>query len=88
MIKFNSVERSNDTMGQLDDLKKHTEKLIDKMESDSDDSRSQSFLEEFWKTRRDLEDARDATYGDEKSSFSKLLDLLNRRGKENDMEPY
>ena len=75
-------------MGQIDDLKRHTEKLIDEMESGSDKSRSQSFLEEFWKTRRDLEDARDASNGNEKNSLSKLLDLLNRKGKENDMEPY
>ena len=75
-------------MGQIDDLKRHTEKLIDEMESGSDKSRSQSFLEVFWKTRRDLEDAIDSTFGKEKSSLSKLLDLLNREGKENDMEPY
>lgn len=75
-------------MAHLDHLQKHTKKLIDKMESDSDSSRSQSFLEEFWKTRRDLEDAKDATYGTEKRALSRLLDLLNRKGEENDMEPY
>ena len=75
-------------MGNLDDLKRHTNNLIDEMESGSDESRSQSFLEDFWKTRRDLEDAIDSTFGKEKSSLSKLLDLLNRKGKENDMEPY
>ena len=75
-------------MGDFDDLKKHTLELIDEMESDSDKSRSQSFLEEFWKTRDKLQDAKDSTYGKEKTSFSKLLDLLNRKGVENDMEPY
>jgi hypothetical protein len=75
-------------MGQLEDLKVRTEKLIDEMESDTEQSRSQSFLEEFWQTRGELEDARDYTYGDEKKSISRLLDLLNRKGEENDMEPY
>jgi hypothetical protein len=34
-------------MGDFDDLKKYTLELIDEMESDSDKSRSQSFLEDF-----------------------------------------
>lgn len=75
-------------MGDFDDLKKYTLELIDEMESDSDKSRSQSFLEDFWKTREKLQDAKDFTSGEEKNSFSKLLDLLNRKGEENDMEPY
>lgn len=75
-------------MGQFDELKKQTEKLIDEMESDSDHSRSQTFLEEFWKARRDLEDAINASFGNEETSLKKLLGLLNRKGKENDMEPY
>lgn len=75
-------------MEDIDDLKKYTLELIDEMESDSDKSRSQSFLEEFWKTRDKLQDAKDSTYGEEKTTFIKLLDLLNRKGEENDMEPY
>ncbi|MDT0688757.1 hypothetical protein RM549_03120 [Salegentibacter sp. F188] len=75
-------------MGQLDDLKKHTNKLIDEVESDTDHSRSQSFLEDFWATREKLQEARDTTYGEEKSSFSELLNLLNRNAEENDLEPY
>lgn len=75
-------------MANLNNLKKHTLKLIDEMESDSDRSRSQSFLEDFWKTREKLQEGRDFSYGEEKRTFSKLLDLLNREGEENDMEPY
>ncbi|WP_289023058.1 hypothetical protein [uncultured Salegentibacter sp.] len=75
-------------MGDLDNLKKHTLQLIDEMESDSDKSRSQSFLEDFWKTREKLQEGRDFSYGEEKSSYSELLDLLNRKGEENDIESY
>ena len=75
-------------MGDFDDLKKHTLELIDEMESDSDKSRSQSFLEDFWKTREKLQEGKDSSYGEEKESYRKLLDLLNRKGEENDMEPY
>ncbi len=75
-------------MGHIDDLKKRVQNLIEEMEDDTEHSRSQSFLEEFWELRRELEDARDATNGNEKNSLSKLLDLLNRKGKENDLEPY
>ena len=75
-------------MGQLDDLRKHTNKLIDEMESDTEHSRSQSFLEDFWTTRERLQEARDTTYGEEKSSLNELLNLLNRKAEENDMEPY
>lgn len=75
-------------MGHLDDLKKRVQRLINEMEDDTDNSRSQSFLEDFWKTRRDLEDTRDATYGNEKNFFNELLNLLNLKGEEHDMEPY
>ena len=75
-------------MGQLEDLKLQSQKLIDEMESDSDRSRSQSFMEEFWTMREKLQEARDVSYGEEKRPYSKLLDLLNRKGEENDMEPY
>ena len=75
-------------MRQLEDLRVQTQRLIDEMESDSDLSRSQSFLEDFWKTREKLQEGRDFSYGEEKSSYSELLDLLNRKGEENDIEPY
>lgn len=75
-------------MGYLDDLEKSIDKMISEMESDSDNSRSQSFLEKFWEKRSSLEDAISSSYGKEKSVFSKLLDTFNRKGKENDMEPY
>lgn len=74
-------------MGHIDGLKKRVQILIDEMEDDTEHSRSQSFLEEFWEVRRELEDARYLNDGKEKE-YSKLLDLLNRKGKENDMEPY
>ena len=37
--------------------------------------------------REKLQEARDVSYGEEKRSYSKPLDLLNRKGEENDMEP-
>lgn len=74
-------------MGHIDDLRTHVQRLINEMEDDTDNSRSQSFLEEFWQLRRELEDARDMSDGKEKE-YSKLLDLLNRKGRENDLEPY
>lgn len=75
-------------MGFLDDLIKSTSKMIDEMDSGSDNSRSQSFLDKFWDKRNELQDAKDSTNGNEKSSISKLLDLFNSKGKDNDMEPY
>lgn len=75
-------------MGQYDELKRRTQNLIDEMEDDTEHSRSQSFLEDFWEARRELEDAIYTTDGKEKESLSNLLDLLNRKGKENDLEPY
>ena len=75
-------------MGFLDDLMKSANKMIDEMDSGSDNSRGQSFLEKFWDKRNELQDAKDSSYGDEKSSISKLLDLFNRKGKDNDMEPW
>jgi hypothetical protein len=75
-------------MGFLNNLKKSTNKMIEEMESDSDNSRSQSFLEKFWDKRTELQDAKDSSYGNEKSDIGKLLDLLNRKAKENDMENY
>jgi hypothetical protein len=74
-------------MGFLDDLKNSTNKMIDEMDSGSDNSRSQSFLEKFWDKRNELQDAKDSSFGNEKSNISKLLDLFNRKGKDNDMEP-
>ncbi|WP_271423595.1 hypothetical protein [Aequorivita sinensis] len=62
--------------------------MIDKMESGSDHSRTQEFLEQFWDKRTEIEDARDSSFGRDKSTLSKLLDLFNRKGDENDMEPY
>lgn len=74
-------------MGHFEELKCRTQILIDEMEDDTEHSRSQSFLEEFLDTRRKLEDASSLNDGKEKE-YSKLLDHLNRKGKENDMEPY
>lgn len=74
-------------MGYTDDLRKRVQNLINEMEDDTDNSRSQSFLEEFWQLRKELEDARYISDGKEKE-YSKLLDLLNRKGSENDLEPY
>ena len=75
-------------MGDVDDLKIHVQNLIEEMEDDTDHSRSQSFLEEFWDLRRELEDARSTPDDEEKEAISKLLNLLNRKGKEYDLEPY
>jgi len=75
-------------MGHIDDLSKRVQNLIDEMEDDTDHSRSQSFLEEFWEVRRELEDARYTPAEEEKETISKLLDLLTRKGKEYDLEPY
>jgi hypothetical protein len=75
-------------MGFLDDLIKSTNKMIDEIDTDSDKSRSQLFLEKFWDKRNELQDAKDSSYGKEKKTISKLLDLFNRKGKDNDMEPY
>jgi hypothetical protein len=72
-------------MGLLD---KKVNTMITEMESDTDHSRSQEFLEEFWALRSELEDAEENHFGNEKDSIGKLLDLLNRKGKDNDMEPY
>ena len=75
-------------MGDVDDLKMRVRNLIDEMEDDTDHSRSQSFLEEFWELRRELEDARSTPDDEEKETISILLALLNRKGKEYDLEPY
>ncbi|MGV8816022.1 MAG: hypothetical protein ACOH2D_18135 [Gelidibacter sp.] len=75
-------------MGFFDDLLKSTNKMIEEMDSGSDKSRSQSFLEKFWNKRNELQDAKDSSYGKEKSILGKLLDSLNRTGKNNDMEPW
>lgn len=75
-------------MGLLKDLEKKVNTMIDEMESDSDYSRSQEFLEEFWNLRNELQDAKDSSFGNDKNKISKLLDLLNRKGEENDMESY
>ncbi|MBG25782.1 MULTISPECIES: hypothetical protein [Croceibacter] len=75
-------------MGWLEELTKSINNMVDEMESDTDKSRSQGFLENFWKKREELNDAKDFSYGKEKSTIQKLLNLLNRKGKENDMEPF
>ena len=75
-------------MGLLNDLEKKVNTMIDEMESDSDNSRSQKFLEKFWDLRNELQDEKDSSFGKEKNKISKLLDLLNRKGKQNDMESW
>lgn len=75
-------------MGFLEELRESTNKMIEEMESDSDYSRSQEFLEKFWEKRDELQDALDSSFGDEKNSINELLNLLNRKGKENDMESW
>ena len=75
-------------MEYVDDLKMRVQNLIEEMEDDTDHSRSQSFLEEFWELRRELEDARSTPDEEEKEIISKLLAFLNRKGKEYDLEPY
>ena len=73
-------------MGLLDDLKRKVNIMIDEMESDSDYSRTQEFLEKFWDLSNLLQDEKDISFGKEKKKISKLLDLINKKGKENDME--
>ena len=73
-------------MGLLDDLKRKVNIMIDEMESDSDYSRTPEFLEKFWDLRNLLQDEKDISFGKEKKKISKLLDLINKKGKENDME--
>ena len=63
-------------MGHIDDLKKRTNKLIDEMEYDTDHSRSQSFFRGFLDYQGKITRGKDASYGEEKNSFSKLLELL------------
>lgn len=75
-------------MGDFENFERHTLELIDEMEADTDRSRGQTFLEDFWKTREKLQEGRGFSYGEEKNSYGKLLVLLNRKGEENDMEPY
>lgn len=75
-------------MGIINDLEKKVNTMIDEMEFDSDFSRSQEFLEKFWDLRSELQDEKDCHFGNEKNKISKLLNLLNRKGEENDMEPY
>ena len=75
-------------MRDIDVLKMRVQNLIEEMEDDTEHSRSQSFLEEFWELRRELEDAGSTPDNEEKEAISKLLNLLNRKGKEYDLEPY
>jgi len=75
-------------MGLLNELEKKVNTMIDEMESDSDFSRSQEFLKKFWDLRTELQNEQDTNFGNEKNKINKLLDLLNRKGIENDMEPY
>ncbi len=75
-------------MGWIKELVNNTFSNIDEMESNSDFSRSQEFLEIFWKNRSELEDAKDSTYGEEKSILETILELFNRKGKDNDMESW
>ena len=74
-------------MGIWDDLIKKTHELIDEMESDSDESREQSFLEKIWEHRRELEDAKSNPQQDDET-MSDLLDLFNRKIKGNDIESW
>ncbi|MDN3494208.1 hypothetical protein [Winogradskyella bathintestinalis] len=75
-------------MGILIVLENKVDTMIDEMESDSDYSRSQKFLEEFWDLRNELQEEKDSNFGNDKKRINKLLDLLNRKGKENDMENW
>lgn len=75
-------------MGYFDDLIESTNNMIDEMESDSDRSRSQSFVEEFWEKRRELEDAVHTANEEDKEAMENLLNLFNRKGEEYDLEPY
>lgn len=74
-------------MGLLENLRKRVNTMIDEMESDTDYSRSQEFLQEYWNLKDELQESKDNTYGGEKSEINDLLDLLNSKGKENDIEP-
>jgi hypothetical protein len=75
-------------MSLLNDLTIRTNKLIDELEDDTDESKTQEFVENFWKLRDALQDAKDSSFGKEKSTIEELLKLLNRKGKENDLKPY
>ena len=75
-------------MGLSNDLEKKVNTMIDEIESDTDFSRSQEFLENFWDLRNDLQEHKDCSFGKEKNMIGDLLDLLNRKGEENDMETY
>lgn len=82
------MQENKKNMTLLNDLENKVNTMIDEMESDSDFSRSQEFLENFWDLRAELEDEKNSNFGNLKNNISKLLDLLNRKGIENDMEPY
>ena len=73
-------------MGFFDDIIKETKKTIDDVEYSDD--RDQDLLDRFTKNRRDLEDARDGAHGKDKNILESLLNLFNRKGKENDMENW
>ncbi|MDO6598467.1 hypothetical protein Q4512_16225 [Oceanihabitans sp. 2_MG-2023] len=73
-------------MGFFEDLIDRTKKTIDEIEYSED--REQSLLDKFWSNRKDLEEGIDSAFGQEKNKLSSLLELLNRKGKENDMEPW
>lgn len=73
-------------MGFLDDLIIRTKKTMDDVEYSEE--RDQNLLDKFWSNRKDLEEAKDSSFGEEKNIISNLLDLYNRKGKENDMESW
>ncbi|MBL7472049.1 hypothetical protein [Robertkochia sediminum] len=76
-------------MRSIEELRESVFKMIGEMESDTDYSRSQEFLEEFWKKRNELYDEKYGSYGEEeKGVISDLINLLNRKGEENDMESW
>ena len=75
-------------MGLIDDLRQEVNTMIDEMESDSINSRSQEFLNEFWALRNKIQDAIDITHEKEENDLIELLELLNRKGYDNDMENW
>ncbi|MCD8438295.1 hypothetical protein LNI95_11535 [Tenacibaculum dicentrarchi] len=73
-------------MGFFDDIISRTRKTIDEVENS--ENRDQDLLEKFWKNRKDLEEALDNSFGEEKEELINLLALFNRKGDENDMESW
>ncbi len=74
-------------MGLSENLREKVNSMIDEMESDTDHSRSQEFLQEYWDLHNELQEGKDFTNGSEKSEIADLLNLIDRKAKENDLEP-